>query len=351
MISQLVVAVAFTIGVSSLCSILEAMILSITTAEIEDFKDRSPKWGQKLSKFRDEIDETSSAILSLNTIANTLGATLVGGLAEKAFGNGENTLLLFACGMTLGILFFAEILPKNFTVSYRTEMLPYLVPPLVMVRFCMSPFSKICKFTMRAMVPEKEKSSEEDENEIILLAQKGAKEGTLTSEESDLVTNALKLDGIKVSEIMTPRTVMLALDELLSVEGTFKQHPNIPFARIPIYSDNIDHITGIVRRRDLLNSMVAGNSNTSLLDHAKDALFIPENASADKALRLLLSEHCQLSVVVDEFGSVTGVLALEDIVESILGQEIFEHDDLAVDMRELAKRKHLSKVENSEKDK
>jgi len=351
MISQLVVAVAFTIGVSSLCSILEAMILSITTAEIEDFKDRSPKWGQKLSKFRDEIDETSSAILSLNTIANTLGATLVGGLAEKAFGNGENTLLLFACGMTLGILFFAEILPKNFTVSYRTEMLPYLVPPLVMVRFCMSPFSKICKFTMRAMVPEKEKSSEEDENEIILLAQKGAKEGTLTSEESDLVTNALKLDGIKVSEIMTPRIVMLALDELLSVEDTFKQHPNIPFARIPIYSDNIDHITGIVRRRDLLNSMVAGNSNTSLLDHAKDALFIPENASADKALRLLLSEHCQLSVVVDEFGSVTGVLALEDIVESILGQEIFEHDDLAVDMRELAKRKHLSKVENSEKDK
>lgn len=351
MISQLVVAVAFTIGVSSLCSILEAMILSITTAEIEDFKDRSPKWGQKLSKFRDEIDETSSAILSLNTIANTLGATLVGGLAEKSFGNGENTLLLFACGMTLGILFFAEILPKNFTVSYRTEMLPYLVPPLVMVRFCMSPFSKICKFTMRAMVPEKEKSSEEDENEIILLAQKGAKEGTLTSEESDLVTNALKLDGIKVSEIMTPRTVMLALDELLSVKDTFKQHPNIPFARIPIYSDNIDHITGIVRRRDLLNSMVAGNSNTSLLDHAKDALFIPENASADKALRLLLSEHCQLSVVVDEFGSVTGVLALEDIVESILGQEIFEHDDLAVDMRELAKRKHLSKVENSEKDK
>ena len=350
MISQLVVAVAFTIGVSSLCSILEAMILSITTAEIEDFKDRSPKWGQKLSKFRDEIDETSSAILSLNTIANTLGATLVGGLAEKSFGNGENTLLLFACGMTLGILFFAEILPKNFTVSYRTEMLPYLVPPLVMVRFCMSPFSKICKFTMRAMVPEKEKSSEEDENEIILLAQKGAKEGTLTSDESDLVTNALKLDGIKVSEIMTPRTVMLALDEILSVEDTFKQHPNIPFARIPIYSDNIDHITGIVRRRDLLNSMVAGNSNTSLLDHAKDALFIPENASADKALRLLLSEHCQLSVVVDEFGSVTGVLALEDIVESILGQEIFEHDDLAVDMRELAKRKNLSKVENSEND-
>jgi len=351
MTSQLVLAVALTIGISSLCSILEAMILSVTSAEIEHFKERSGKWGNLLEKYRQEIDETSSAILSLNTIANTLGATLVGGLAEKSFGGGENSLFIFACGMTLGILFFAEILPKNLTVSYRADMLGFLIPPLVVVRFCMSPFSKICKVTMRAMVPEKEKLGTEDENEIILLVQKGAKEGTLTNEESDWVTNALKLDGVKVSEIMTPRTVVLALDEALSVEEAFQKHPNIPFARIPIYSDNIDHITGIVRRRDLLNSMVAGKNQLTLGEHAQETLFTPENASADKALRLLLSEHCQLSVVVDEFGSVTGVLALEDIVESILGQEIFEPDDLAVDMRELAKRKHLSQVAKTQESK
>jgi len=348
MTSQLVLAVALTLGISSLCSILEAMILSVTSAEIEHFKERSRRWGNLLEKYRLEIDETSSAILSLNTIANTLGATLVGGLAEKSLGGGENSLFIFACGMTLGILFFAEILPKNLTVSYRAEMLGFLIPPLVVVRFCMSPFSKIFKVTMRAMVPEKEKSGTEDENEIILLAQKGAKEGTLTNEESDWVTNALKLDGVKVSEIMTPRTVVLALDEALTVEDAFQMHPNIPFARIPIYSDNIDHITGIVRRRDLLNSMIAGKKQFTLREHAQETLFTPENASADKALRLLLSEHCQLSVVVDEFGSVTGVLALEDIVESILGQEIFEPDDLAVDMRELAKRKHLSQEAKSQ---
>ena len=199
---------------------------------------------------------------------------------------------------------------------------------------------------MRAMVSPKEKSTEEDEEEIILLAKKGAKEGTLSAEESDWVTNALRLDDVKVSEIMTPRTVMLALEENLTVEKVFNEYPNVPFARIPVFSDNIDHVTGVVRRRDLHNAMVEENSNTQLKDLALNPLFIPENATADKALRLLLAEHSQLSIAVDEFGSVAGVLAMEDIIESILGQEIFEHDDLAVDMRELAKRRHDQQTGN-----
>ena len=346
MASQLVIAVILTIGVSAICSILEAMVLSVTTAEIENLKKTSPKRGNLLERYRSEIDETSSAILSLNTIANTLGATLSGGLAEKTFGDGSNSILIFAGGMTLGILFFSEILPKNLTVIYRSDMIGFLVPPLFLVRFFMSPFSKVCKFTMRAMVPTKEKSTEEDEEEIILLARKGAKDGTLSADESDWVTNALRLDGVKVSEIMTPRTVMLALEENLSVKKVFEQYPNVPFARIPIYSDNIDHITGVVRRRDLHNTMVEDKPDTILKSLALDPLFVPENSSADKALGLLLTEHSQLSVAVDEFGSVAGVLAMEDIIESILGKEIFEYDDLAVDMRELAKRRHT--IQSSE---
>jgi CBS domain containing-hemolysin-like protein len=144
---------------------------------------------------------------------------------------------------------------------------------------------------------------------------------------------------------MTPRTVVTSLDENLTVDEVFKVHPNVPFARIPIYKDSIDTISGMVRRRDLHNAIVRNNGDKKLFQISKEAVFIPENASADKALRLLLSEHSQLSMVVDEFGSVVGVLAMEDIIESILGQEIFEHDDPAVDMRELAKRKHESKIE------
>jgi len=341
---ELVLAISLTIGISALCSTLEAMILSITVAEIESLKEKRPKKGKLLEKYKVELEETSSAILSLNTIANTLGATLVGGLAEKTFSGHENSLLIFAIGMTLGILFFSEILPKNLAVSYRFEMASRLIIPLALVRWCMAPISKICKLTVRAIVPPKNKQSESDEQEIILLAQKGAKEGTLTNEESDLVTNALQLDKLKVEEIMTPRTVMFALDESMTVEKVFEKHPNIPFARIPITRENIDHISGLVRRRDLHNALVEEREKTVLSELSHEVMFVPENATADKALRLLLNEHCQLSVVVDEYGSVAGVLAMEDIIESILGQEIFEHDDLAVDMRELAKRRHNLKT-------
>jgi len=140
---------------------------------------------------------------------------------------------------------------------------------------------------------------------------------------------------------------MLALEETVTVEEVFQKHPNVPFARIPLFSDTIDHITAIIRRRDLHNAMVEGKSKLPIKQLSKEVVFIPENASADKALRLLLAKHCQLSVVVDEFGSVVGVLAMEDIIESILGQEIFEYDDLAVDMRELAKRKHADQINSS----
>ena len=345
MIYDLILAVSLTIGVSALCSTLEALILSVTSAEIENLKISSPRKGSLLEKFHEEIEETSSAILSLNTIANTLGATLVGGLAENVLGGGSNNLLIFACGLTVGILFFSEILPKNLAFSYRAEIVGKFVYPLLLVRVIMSPFSKICKATVKAVVPIKKRVDGSDEEEIILLAKKGAKEGTLTNAESNLVTNSLKLDQVIIRDIMTPRTVVTSLDEKLTVNEVFKIHPNVPFARLPIFKDSIDTISGMVRRRDLHNAVVKNNGKKQLFELAKEAVFMPENASADKALRLLLSEHCQLSMVVDEFGSIVGVLALEDIIESILGQEIFEHDDPAVDMRELAKRKHESEVE------
>ena len=340
MINELIIAVSLTIGISALCSTLEAIILSVTTAEIENLKLSSEKKGLLLEKFHNEIEETSSAILSLNTIANTLGATLVGGLAETTLGGGGNNLFIFACGMTVGILFFAEILPKNLAFAYRKELVSKFIYPLFFVRIIMSPFSKICKVTVKAVVPEKEKEESSDEEEIILLAKKGAETGSLTNEESDLVTNALRLDRVQVHQIMTPRTVVTALEENLTVKEVFELHPNVPFARIPVFKDSIDKISGMVRRRDLHNAIVEKKENLKIYELAKDAIFVPENTTADKALRLLLAQHCQLSMVVDEFGSVVGVLAMEDIIENILGKEIFEHDDPAVDMRELAKQKH-----------
>lgn len=339
LLPELIVAIALTIGISALCSTLEAMILSITPVEIESLKKKSSRKGKLLEKYREEIEETTSSILSLNTIANTLGATLVGGLAEKSFGDGGNNLLIFASGMTFGILFFAEIIPKNIAVTYRGGLQGNLVYPLAVVRFVMAPISKICKATVKAVVPKNNEREIDEEEEIILLARKGAKEGSLSNNESDLVTNALRLDDVHVRDIMTPRTVVTALEENITVNEVFKLHPNVPFARVPIFTETIDSVTGIVRRRDLLQAAAEDKDEVVIKELAQEVVFVPENASADKALRLLLAQHSQLVVVADEFGSTVGVLALEDIIESILGQEIFEPDDIAVDMRELARRR------------
>ena len=339
LLPDLIVAITLTIGISALCSTLEAMILSITPVEIESLKKKSSRKGEILERYRDEIEETMSSILSLNTIANTLGATLVGGLAEKAFGDGGNSLLIFAGGMTLGILFFAEIIPKNIAMAYRGGLQANLVYPLAVVRFVMTPISKICKATVKAVVPKNNEREIDEEEEIILLARKGAKEGSLSNNESNLVANALRLDDVHVRDIMTPRTVVTAFEEDMTVGEVFTKHPNVPFARVPIFAETIDSVTGIVRRRDLLQAAAEDKDEVVIKELAQEVVFVPENASADKALRLLLAQHSQLVVVADEFGSTVGVLAMEDIIESILGQEIFEHDDIAVDMREFARRK------------
>ena len=343
--ASFVLAVLFTLGVSGLCSILEAMILSTTAAEIEALKCKRPKAGLLLEKFKREMEETISAILTLNTIANTLGATLVGGIAAEIYG--ENRLLWFSIGLTGGILIFSEILPKNAGVIYRRRLQPVLIPVLAAVRFLMAPLSKLCKVTINFVIQKKPEEAEA-EDEIILLAEKSAKEGTLSISERDMISNALTLDEITVGEIMTPRTVVMALEEQQTVGGVFRKNDNnIPFARIPVYKENIDTVVGVVRRRELLSAMASDQSDRKVFEFQQEATFVPQVGTVAGALKALQANNQQLGVVIDEFGSTVGVVAMEDIFEHILGQEIFEKDDPAEDMRELARQMLNAKTNGS----
>jgi len=333
----LVLAVGFTVCVSALCSVLEAMILSTTTTEIEGVKQRHPAIGARLERFKFEIEETTSAILSLNTIANTAGASVSGALAATVLG--EPNVIYFSAGLVFGILIFSEVIPKNIGVLYRPALQPILVFPLHWIRLIMLPVSFLCKIAVRFFV-KPQPSNETPDEEILLLAEKSAKDGDLTESERAMITNALSLDTILVSEIMTPRTVVTALEKNTVVEEVIRDFKNIPFARIPVYHENIDEMVGVVRRRDLLARMADEEGKTCTVGSLMyDTVFIPENATASDALQIFLKNHQQLGVVVDEYGSVAGVLTMEDVMESILGQEIFEHDDVAVDMRELARKK------------
>ncbi len=342
--TALIIAVLFTLSVSAFCSLLEAMILSTTTAEIEQLKQKAPKRGALLEKFKSDIEETSSAILTLNTVANTLGATLSGGFAVKLFvDNPKFAVHYFPLILTAAILIFSEVIPKNIGVLYRPSIQPYMVYPLHWIRISMWPISQFCRVLVQ-LIAGKKNTEESGEEEIILLAEKSAKEGTLTTDESNIISNALSLDDVKVSEIMTPRTVVSAIDASATIGEVFARMPNVPFARLPIYEDNIDNITGIVRRRDLLKAKAEDRDSLTIKRLAQEVAFIPDTANAAHALQQFLKTHQQLAVAVDEFGSVSGVVTMEDIIEHILGQEIFEKDDIAVDMRELARRKQTAEA-------
>jgi CBS domain containing-hemolysin-like protein len=336
--TALTVTIILTLGISFFCSLLEAFILSITTADVEALKTAAPRRGQRLEIFKEDIEESTSAILTLNTVANTAGAALVGYIARGV--TGDTGVLLIMAGLVVGILMFSEIIPKNIGVIYRRSLLPYLVLPLHVVRMSMYPISRLAMHSVRLVINREAAEKDEDqEQEIKLLAAKHAEDGSLTTSERDMIHNALTLDDVHVSQIMTPRTVVAALQSSNTVEEVFRERKHIFFGRLPVYEDNIDNIVGFVRRRDLLQARADDDHDKTVSELMGDPVFVPATATAADALQQFLRAHQQIAVVVDEFGSTTGVVTMEDIVEHILGREIYEDTDIAVDMRKLARER------------
>lgn len=323
---------------------MEALILSTTVTDVEQLKKIRPKRGKILEDLKSGMADTISTILTLNTVANTLGATMVGGLATKLFG--EVWLGVVSGLMTLAILIFSEIIPKNLGVVYRAQLQPHIVYPLAFLVRIFQPLNYLANLTVKVIIRNRPTETSSDE-EIILLAERGAKEGTLSSNESELITNALTLDDVKVGDIMTPRTVVTSLENTSTVAEVFSEYPNIPFARLPVFKDTIDEVIGMVRRRDLLKAKANDRDATTVESLMQEIHFIPENVSVSSALQLFLRTHQQLAIVVDEFGSIIGVLTMEDVMETILGREIFEKDDVAVDMRELARLRGAQNIPSS----
>ncbi len=332
---ELILAVTFTMVVSALCSTIEAMLLSTTVGEVEALKASSPRAGALLEQCREGLDESISAILTFNTIANTLGAFVCGNLAAHLFPANEYG---FAIGIAVGILIFGEILPKNVGVIFRVKLHAPLVYVLTAMRLGTRPVAWLLRPLISVLLnfaPEAPDPTEE----IALLAEKEAKEGNLTVQESNLIANALKLDEIPIRDIMTPRSVVTAIDQTHTIGQVFRELPTIPFARIPVFGGNLDHIVGLARRRDLLKAKAADQDNRLVSELMQPIGFVPEKTDAAHALQLFLKYHQQLAVVQDDQGLTTGVVTMEDIFEHLLGMEIFEKDDVAVDMRELARRR------------
>jgi CBS domain containing-hemolysin-like protein len=332
----LVVAILLTLALSFVCSLFEALVLSTTVAEVEGLKKSMPRRGQRLETIKFEIEETISAILTLNTVANAFGSIVIGAIGAHLFGDRRLVVLTAVFGTLL--LIAGEVLPKNIGVVYRRTLLPYVIFPLWWMRRILRPFTWVANTIVRSMVRPKG-ADHASQEEIILLAERGARHGTLTKNESNLIANALSLDDIRVSELMTPRTVVTALRKDATVADVFRDFPNLPFGRLPVHGRNLDDIVGLVRRRDLLKAKANDQDAATVETLMIEAQFIPDTATAAQALQVCLKSHQKLLLVVDEFGATAGVVTIEDLMEHLIGGEIFEKDDVAIDMREFARAK------------
>lgn len=340
--TALLLAVAFTLGTSFCCSLLEAMFLSTTSADVEALKAKHPRRGALFENSRDNMEETISAILTLSTISSTLGAVMVGGIATKVFGS--SALGIISAVMTFTSLIFAEVIPKSLGVSYRATLQKHSAVFLYWLRRGLRPVTRFCNLIVRPVLA-KQRAKDVSQREILLLAEKGAREGQLTVGERDLIRNALSLSSTRVADILTPRNVVVSVEEDQTVSEVLAAHPSIRFSRMPVHSGTLDEITGLARRRDILHCIATGHGDRKIKDLQQAMSFVPEMATAASALQTLLSANQQLAAVVDEYGGFVGVISIEDIVEHLIGREIYEKDDVAVDMRALARRRGRARRE------
>ncbi len=321
------------LGVSFLCSLLEAFILSVTHAHISIVSKDRPALGKKLSYFKENINRPLSAILSLNTIANTVGAASIGAITLIEFGS--SWVAIMSGVLTLSILIFSEIIPKTIGALYWKRILipaTFAVQVLITMTY---PLVVLLELLSKWLAKEGngDKVSRE---EVIAMAELGEDEGTIEESESTVIENVLMLDDIPVEEVLTPRSVIFALDKTSSVKEVLDKYNDIEFSRIPVYEKELDNIIGIVRRHVLLKSKAEDQFDVTMGELAKPIHTVEENDSVGDVLDEFVKRREHLFMVKDQFGQVAGLITLEDAIETLLGIEIVDETDSVVDMRKLA---------------
>jgi len=339
-LNTLILSVGLAILISGLCSVFEAVLYSISTSQIEMMKKKGHSSANLLLKLRADIDEPITAILTLNTIAHTVGAAIAGAAAAVLFG--EANLIWFSIIFTLAILLFSEILPKTGGVTYAVRLAPYIAHPLHWLVIVLKPIIWLCR-SVTSLVPSKENQDIVSASELQTIAALSRQSGQIEHDQETVINNILELTSRIVREAMTPRTVVFSLDEKLTVREAMRQASALSaHSRVPVYDDDPNNVTGIVMRKDVLLAAANRRENTLLSSLKKPVHFVPETARLNHVLIDFFERHQHLFVVVDEYGAVTGIISMEDVLEEIVGQEIIDESDRASDMRELARKKHIN---------
>jgi len=343
----LIIYLTIAIGVSFVCSILEAVLLSITPSYVESITNQYPKRGKILSRVKNRLDQSISSILILNTFAHTMGAAGVGAQASYVFGARWETLI--AVLLTLVILYFSEIIPKTIGATYWRQL---AIPSAHTINWLIKlvyPLIWISTFITRFF--SKKKKNKISREEILALASLGHKMGTLISQENEYLGNVLRLREIKTEEILTPRSVMHSLSEALTISEALDEEQTKQFSRIPVYRDNHDDIIGIVLSRELLFEERQGKSDMEISQFTKPITRVSESLPVQQLLDLFIKKQEHLFLVEDRLGQTAGIVTLEDAIETMLGREIVDETDTIEDLHKFAKGKYRNRLrENKNND-
>ena len=335
-----------SVGISFICSILESVLLSVNMSYVAVLEKEKPIVGRLLRLHKENINKSIASILILNTIANTLGAAAVGAQAAHLFGN--DAVVYVSVVLTFAILFLSEIIPKTIGAIYWKQLAPtaahfirlfiWITYPIILTTLFVT--NKISKGNDDAISLTKEELLES-----MLMSED---EGVIDEKESDVIENILNLDNIKVSEVLTPRSVVFALDESRTIKDIIDSEPAIfKFSRIPVYKSSIEEVTGLVLTKKIFQQALE-NEEVLLSEIKKDMFTINENIPVSKALDLFIHKKDHMFLVTDNYDQTDGIITLEDCVETILGVEIMDESDTTEDMRELAKQKMKQKRKEKE---
>lgn len=320
---------------SFLCSIAEAVLLSVSTGYIEVKIQEGHKSGIRLKALKADVNKPLSAILTLNTIAHTLGAAGAGAQATAVFG--EVYLGVVSAILTLLILIFSEIIPKTLGATYWRQLAPITALLLQKLIWWLYPFVFMSEKLTKGMRNTPTLTGF-DRSEFMAMAELSASEGQLAKQELLFMKNILLLKDMRIRDAMTPRTVIFSLSHHLKVEEFFHKYNHIRFSRIPIYENKSEKIIGFILRSDILLAQARGNGSKQLKDYLRTMPTMLDLMSLSSAFNELLQAKAHILLSVNEYGSVMGILTLEDVIETLLGLEIVDEEDKTEDMQKLARK-------------
>ena len=324
------------LGVSFICSILESVLLSTPQTFLMVSQDEGHKWAEAFIEFKKNIDKPLSAILSLNTAAHTIGAAGVGAQAVKVFG--EASFGWISALLTLLILVFTEIIPKTIGAQYWSKLSRVSTAGIHTVIFMTYPLVFISA-AITKLISTSENVRSTSREEIAALASIGVDEGIFSEKEHKIIQNILKLKNVKVKEIMTPRVVVTAADESLTLKEFLATKNYLKFSRIPVYAEKPENIKGYVFRQTVFEKLAEDRHDLTLRDIKREILIIPSTSALFSLWEKLLESKEHIALLVDEYGGLDGVVTMEDIIETVLGLEIIDEKDTITDMRKYARER------------